>query len=127
MDLTPQLIVQVQDEVHVSLTDGPLPSRPGPPPLLILVPVLVQNGLELCGVGEDHGQNSLGQTQKQACHSDPARERKGAFHDGDDTAAERRILFVVCKTECMFIQTVQLLICDIAAHLIIRSLFGPSI
>lgn len=83
MDLTPQLVVQVQDEVHVSLTDGPLPSRPGPPPPLILVPVLVQDGLELCGVGEDHGHDSLGQTQEQARRSNPARERRRPLHDGE--------------------------------------------
>lgn len=82
VDLTPQLVVQVQDEVHVSLTDGPPPSRPGPPPLLVLVPVLVQDGLELCGVGEDHGQDSVGQTQEQACRSNPAQERKGPLHGG---------------------------------------------
>lgn len=99
MDLTPQLVVQVQDEVHVSLTDGPLPSRPGPPPPLILVPVLVQDGLELCGVGEGHGHDSLGQTQEQARRSNPARERRRPLHDGENTAAEGRILSVVCKAE----------------------------
>lgn len=104
MDLTPQLVVQVQDEVHVSLADGPPPSRPGPPPLPILVRVLVQDGLQLCGVVEDHGQDSSGQTQEQAPRSNPARERKRAPHD--NTAALRIILYVVCKTESARLNTV---------------------
>ncbi len=74
--------------MHVSLADGPLTSRPGPPPLLILVPVLVQDGLEVCGVGEDHGQDSPGQTQEQARRSNPGQERERPLHDGDNTAAE---------------------------------------
>lgn len=81
MDLTTQLVVQVQDEVHVSLADGPLPSRPDPPPLLVLVPVPVQDGLQARGVGEDHGQGGLGQTQEQARRSNPARERQRPLHD----------------------------------------------
>lgn len=110
MDLTPQLVVQVQDEVHVPLADGPPPPRPGPPPLLVLVPVLVQYGLEARGVGEDHGQDGPGQTQEQARRSNPGRERERPLHDGN-TAAERRTLSVVCRTEkvslsALFIQTV---------------------
>lgn len=75
MDLTAQLVVQVQDEVHVSLADGPLAPWPRPPPLLVLVPELVQDGLQPRGVGEDHGQGGLGQAQVQARGSNPAQER----------------------------------------------------
>lgn len=80
VNLTPQLVVQVQDEVHVPLTDSPPPPWPGPPPRLVLVPVLVQYGFQLCGIGEDHGQGSLGQTEKQARSSDPAREKRTPLH-----------------------------------------------
>ena len=80
MNLTPQLVVQVQDEVHVSLADGLPPPRLGPPPLLVLVRVLVQDGLELGGVVQPHGLDGSGQKQEQAHHSDPAQERKSAPH-----------------------------------------------
>lgn len=78
--LTAQLVVQIKDEVHVSVTDGPPPPRPGSPPLLVLVLVLVQNGLKLRGVVQDHGHDSLGQTQKEARQFNPARERRRAPH-----------------------------------------------
>ena len=64
VDLTPQLVVKVQDQVHVSFADGPLPSGPDLPPLLIFVPVLVEDGLEICRVVEDHSQDGLGQAQE---------------------------------------------------------------
>lgn len=84
MDLTPQLVVQVEDEVLVSLTDGPPPSGPGLPPLLILVPVLVQDGLEPGGVREDRSQHALGQAEDQTKRSNPVREKRGPLHDGGD-------------------------------------------
>lgn len=43
VDLTPQLVVQVEDEVLVSLADGPFASGPGLPPALVLVLVLIQD------------------------------------------------------------------------------------
>lgn len=104
MDLTPQLVVQVQDEVHVSFADGPLPSRPGLPPLLIPVPVLVQDGLESCGVCEDHGDDGLGQTQEQAHCSKPARKLKRLLHVEENTAAQSRVIFDACKIEKVHVE-----------------------
>lgn len=93
MDLTPQLVVKVQDQVHVSFADGPLPSGPDLPPLLILVPVLVEDGIEICRVVEDHSQEGLGQAQEQARYSNPAQERNRLLHDRVNPTAESRILF----------------------------------
>lgn len=88
--------MQVQDEVHVSLTDGPPTPWPGLPPLLTFVLVLLQDGLELWGVVEDHGQDILGQTQEQAHRSKPDPEGKRAPHD--NTAATGKIILIVWKT-----------------------------
>lgn len=82
VDLTAQLVVQVQNQVHVSLTDRPLSPRPHPPPLLILVPVVVQDGLKSCGVSDDHGQDGLAKTQEQPHCSNTAWDRKKGLHSG---------------------------------------------
>lgn len=109
VDLTTELVVQVQNEVHVPFADGPLPPWPGPPPLVILVPVLVQDGLKTCGgVGEDHGQDGLCQAQEQACCSHPAQESKRTLHDEANRAAEGQILFVFCETQRRHVELVLL-------------------
>lgn len=89
VDLTPQFVVQVQDEVHVSLADGPPPSRLGPPPLLIFVCILVQDGLEPGGVGEGQGLDGRVQAKEQDRYSQQARENNRPPHDGEKTDAAR--------------------------------------
>lgn len=73
MDLASELVVKVHNEVHVRLANGPPPSGPGLPPVLTLVPVLVQDGLERRGAVEDHCQDARGQSQEQAYSSGPQR------------------------------------------------------
>lgn len=90
--LTPQLVVQVEDEVHVPLTDGPPPPGPALPPLL----ALVQDGLELCGIVQDHRHDSLGQAQKQACQMNPGRCWRAAPH-----GHLRLLLMTLCKRDNM--------------------------
>lgn len=65
VDLPPELVVKVQDELSVTVGNGPLPSLLGLPPVAILVQVLIQNLLPACGVREHHhGGGRLEQQQQ---------------------------------------------------------------
>lgn len=57
--LTPEFVVQVQDHLHVGLTDGSLPALFRLPTVTILIHVLLQQGAQVSGVGQHHGNRGL--------------------------------------------------------------------
>lgn len=63
VDLTSELVVKVQDELSVTVSNGPLPSLLGLPPAPVLVQVLVQNLLPARGVRKHH--HGCGRVEQQ--------------------------------------------------------------
>lgn len=70
VNLAPELVVQVQDELCVAVADGPLPPLLGLPPVALLVQIFVQDPLPAGGIWEHHhGGGSLEQQeQSRASH-----------------------------------------------------------
>lgn len=57
--LTSKFVMQVQDRLHVALTDGSLPTLFRLPPVTVLIHVLLQQGAQVSGVGQHHGNRGL--------------------------------------------------------------------
>lgn len=80
VNLAPQLIVQVQDELGVAVSDGPLPPVLGLPPAALLVQVLVQDLAPASRVGQHHHGGSGVEEQQQGGARRPVWRRGRESH-----------------------------------------------
>lgn len=65
VNLASELVVKVQDELSVTVGNGPLPPMLGLPPVPLLVQILVQNLLPACGVWKHHHGSGCLKQQEQ--------------------------------------------------------------
>lgn len=64
--------MQVQDELCVAVTDGPLPPLLGLPPVALLIKIFVQDPLPAGGIWEHHHRDGSLEQQEQSRASHPA-------------------------------------------------------
>lgn len=65
VDLPPEFVVEVQDCLHVTGSDGPLASLSLHHPVSIIIQVLLQKNAEICGVKQHHGKHTPGHQQER--------------------------------------------------------------
>lgn len=82
VNLAPEPVVQVQDELRVAVADGPLPPLLGLPPVALLVQIFVQDRLPAGGIREHHRRSGSLEQQEQSRASHPALRRM-LHHCGD--------------------------------------------
>ncbi len=107
VNLASELVVKVQDELRVTVSDGPLPSLLGLPPVPFLVQVLVQNLLPASGVWKHHhGSGCLKQQQQghapqpvwRCMHSDsgdPLDLKQGWMQQGSQSEFRNSLLLLL--------------------------------
>lgn len=69
VDLASELVVKVQDELSVTVSNSPLPPLLGLPPVPVFIQILVQDLLPAGGVGKHHHGGGRVEEQEQQGHA----------------------------------------------------------